>query len=111
MLSPGVPPAEKERAQSALQASQAELDRLQPDLGAAQGAFDVAQREAQAKNVDWIDKKAGKSEFQRQKGSFELAKRKLEAAEKDSRKFVNISNLISVNFNHVSLGNARSYVV
>jgi hypothetical protein len=112
ILSPEMPLAEKDRAQSALQASQAKLDRLHPDLGAAQGAFDVAQRrEAQERNADWVDKKDGKRKCQRQKGSFELAERKLEAAEKDSRKFVNISNLISVNFNHVSLGNARSYVV
>jgi len=68
ILSPGVPPTEKEQSRSALQASQAQLDRLHPDLGAAQGAFDVAQREAQERNADWVDKKRRKEIMPTPKG-------------------------------------------
>lgn len=86
MLSPGVPPAEKERAENAVQTSQAELDRLQPEVDAAQKAHDEAQREAQEKSTDFKDAKQGRIDYVKLVDKFDIAKRKLKTAQQEAKK-------------------------
>jgi chromosome segregation ATPase len=86
MLKPGVPPEEKDRAESDLQVAKQEVDHLQPSLTSATEAFEGAQRVAQEKNITYKDTKQGSHEVKDHQEKLARSKRKLDEAKREAAK-------------------------
>lgn len=86
MLSPGVPPEEKEMEAQKLHRLEEELDHLKPLVKEADEAFQETQKSAQIASAKLRDARLALKELGAANSKVERAMRQLEEAEKDANK-------------------------
>ena len=86
MLSPGVPPEQKNRAEREVKVAQEEFERLQPSITTATQNFERFQRDAQEKQAMFNDRKQGVKEVKEHMEKLARSKRKFAEAQKDAAK-------------------------
>lgn len=86
MLSPGVPPEEKEMAAQKIETLKQELERLYPLVKEADDAFENTQKSAQSSNAKLNDARLARTQLRDTQNKVERARRQLDQAEKDANK-------------------------